>query len=595
MMKCVNSDMPKFAKASNARTRRYGDSLIASAALAPHVLLRFHTPDPRLRAAARGTVSAIPAISAIDRQRTLEALERERFDVAIIGGGITGAGLAHRAAASGLSVALLEAEDFASGTSSRSSKLIHGGLRYLAMGEVRLVRETALERKHVHRLAPHLAERRWMVMPMASRANLLAFRAAITLYEKLGAVERADLHHNWSPRDLEREEPLLDRSHYPYACAYREYVTDDARLVLANARVAASHGARLLNHAPATALSVDGGRATGIEAACRLSGRTVRVRARCVVNAAGPWVDAVRQLEAAEAPSTLHLSKGVHVVLPASRVPLRNLVILSAADKRMLFAIPRGQVVFIGTTDTTYPCGPRVWPGVTSKDVNYLLEPLARYLTGEPVTAADVITAWSGLRPLVTQPGKKPTETSRADEVVVGPAGVVTVAGGKLTGYRPTVARVLRTVAAELGTTLSDDPPEELPGGAFDGDLPKLAGRLVDEFSVSQTVAARLAQLYGAEAQQVAAAGLAPLAPHAPVIEGEVDWSVRNEAAARVEDVVYRRTRAALYEPEAARAIVEPVASRMAQLLGWDAARTHDEVEATRARLAADLQFGSDA
>ncbi len=537
------------------------------------------------------TLSAV--ISAIDRQSTLDALESHRFDVAVIGGGITGAGLAHRAAASGLSVALLEAEDFASGTSSRSSKLIHGGLRYLAMGEVRLVRETALERKQVHRLVPHLAERRWMVMPVSSRANLLAFRAAIALYEKLGAVERDDLHSNWSKRDLEREEPLLDRSRYPYACAYREYVTDDARLVMANARAAASHGARLLNHAPATGMLVEGGRAAGVEATCSLSGRAVRVRARCVVNAAGPWVDAVRQLENAEGPPTLHLSKGVHVVLPASRLPLRNLLILRAADKRMLFAIPRGEVVFVGTTDTTYACGPRVWPGVTREDVDYLVEPLGRYLTGDGITSADVITAWSGLRPLVAQPGKKPTETSRSDEVAVGPAGVVTVAGGKLTGYRPIVARVLQTVSEELGAKLPAEPPEELPGGAFDGDLLKLAHQLADQFALSETAGWRLAQLYGAEAPQVVTSGASPLATGAPVLAGEVDWAVRNEAAARLEDVVYRRTRAALYEPAAARTIVEPAAARMAQLLGWDERRKQEEIDATRARLAADLQFGS--
>jgi glycerol-3-phosphate dehydrogenase len=546
------------------------------------------------QAAAGGIVPTTPAISAIGRDRALEALESGRFDVIVIGGGITGAGLAHRAAASGLSVALLEAEDFASGTSSRSSKLIHGGLRYLAMGEVRLVRETALERKEVHRLAPHLAERRWMVMPLASRASLLAFRAAITLYEKLGAVERGDLHSNWSARDLEREEPLIDRARHPFACAYREYVTDDARLVLANARAAASHGALILNHAPVTRILLEGGRAVGAEATCALSGRTAHVRGRCVVNAAGPWVDAVRQLESGDARPTLHLSKGVHVVLPASRVPLRNLVILRAADKRMLFAIPRCEVVFIGTTDTTYACGPRVWPGVTREDVEYLVEPLGRYLTGAPATAADVITAWSGLRPLVAQAGKKPTETSRGDEVVVGPMGIVTVAGGKLTGYRPTVARVLRTVADQLGRSLPVEPPEELPGGAFDGDLPRLARQLVDEFAVSDAAAARLARLYGAEARLVAAAGVVPLAPEAPVVEGEIDWAVRNEAAARVEDVVYRRTRAALYEPAAARAIVEPVAARMARLLGWDARRTRDEIEGTRTRLAADLEFRSD-
>ncbi|HET6616132.1 MAG TPA: FAD-dependent oxidoreductase, partial [Dehalococcoidia bacterium] len=277
-------------------------------------------------------------------------MESQRFDVAIIGGGITGAGLARKAALSGLSVALVEAEDFASGTSSRSSKLIHGGLRYLAMGEVNLVRETALERKVIFRMAPHLAERRWMVLPVRSRASQLKFRAGITFYEKLGAVEQEDLHHSWSKRDLEQHEPALDRSEYPYACAYREYVTDDARLVIANLRAAAAHGAQLLNHAPATDIIVEGGRAVGVEATCGPGGRLFRIRAGCVVNAAGPWVDAVRRMDDAAAPTQLHLSKGVHVVLPASRVPLRNIVVMNARDRRSIFAIPQREVVYIGTT-----------------------------------------------------------------------------------------------------------------------------------------------------------------------------------------------------------------------------------------------------
>ena len=160
-------------------------------------------------------------MSTLDRDRVLHTLETGRFDVAVIGGGITGAGLARKATLAGLSVALLEADDFASGTSSRSSKLIHGGLRYLAMGDVRLVRETALERRAIFDLAPHLAERRWMVMPVRSRTALLGFRAAVTVYEKLGGIRGSDRHANWSDTELEREEPLIDRSRFPYACAYR--------------------------------------------------------------------------------------------------------------------------------------------------------------------------------------------------------------------------------------------------------------------------------------------------------------------------------------------------------------------------------------
>ncbi len=178
------------------------------------------------------------AISAAARSETIDRLERERFDCVIIGGGIAGAGVAREASLRGLSVAVVEAEDFASGTSSRSSKLIHGGLRYLAMGDIGLVRTTALERKQIFRLAPHLATPRWMVVPARSYAGLMTVRAGVTTYEKLGAVEREDLHRNWDEEDLEREEPLLDRSVYTRACAYREYLTDDAHLVLANLRSA---------------------------------------------------------------------------------------------------------------------------------------------------------------------------------------------------------------------------------------------------------------------------------------------------------------------------------------------------------------------
>jgi glycerol-3-phosphate dehydrogenase len=531
-------------------------------------------------------------ISSLDRERTLQDLESERFDVAVIGGGITGAGLAHKAAISGLSVALLEAEDFASGTSSRSSKLIHGGLRYLALGELSLVRETALERKVIFRLAPHLAERRWMVLPVRSRASLLKFRAGITLYEKLGSLDREDLHHNWSSGDLERDEPLIDRSRYPYACAFREYLTDDARLVLANLRAAAANGARVINYAPATGIPMENGRATGVDAQCTLTGRPFRVRAKCVVNAAGPWVDVVRRMEDSDAPAHLHLSKGVHVVLPASRVPLRNILLMNTPDGRSIFAIRQRDVVFIGTTDTSYEHGPQVWPEISLDDVEYLLEPLPRYLSIDPVSEKDVTAAWSGLRPLVAEPGKKPTDISRSDEVEVSRTGVVTIAGGKLTGYRPTVERALANIAGVLDRGLPDVEERSLPGGDFDGNLDRLARSLSSEFGISERVSHRLVRLYGCEAADVARLGTAPVAEQAPMIEGEIDWSVAQEGAARLEDMIYRRTRMAVYDAEATPPVIEPTARRMAELLGWDRKRTDDEIKQTRGRIAVDLCFG---
>jgi glycerol-3-phosphate dehydrogenase len=535
----------------------------------------------------------VASISARDRSAVLDRLERERFDVVVIGGGISGAGIAREAVLRGASVALLEAADFASGTSSRSSKLIHGGLRYLAMGDVALVRSTALERREIHRLAPHLAEPRFMLMPARSRASLLKFRAGLTAYEKLGAVSGDDLHRTFSGDELAAEEPLLDRERYPYACAYREYLTDDAHLVLANLRDAAARGAAVLSHAEVTAIELMAGRAAGVTARCAETSRSVRVRARSVINAAGPWVEAVRRLEEPEAPPLLHLSKGVHVVFPAEALPVRHMLVLGTDDRRSIFAIRRGGVVYLGTTDTSYAGACREWPEIEVDDVAYLLAPLSRHLAAPLPAVSDAVAAWAGVRPLVAEPGKPPTEVSRRDEIMVGPSGVVTLAGGKLTGYRPTARRTLEVAAQAAGVSLApplaQDPP--LPGGDFAGSLDALAARVASETGVARDASDRLVRFHGGETRDVVALGAAPLVPGAPVLSGEVDFAVLHEGAARVEDVIYRRIRSALYVPEARDRGVLPVAARMAALLGWDDARRQREIDAVRARLASDLAF----
>jgi glycerol-3-phosphate dehydrogenase len=541
-------------------------------------------------------MAASLAVDARAREQRMAALEAERFDLAVIGAGIGGAGIAREAARRGLRVAVVEASDFAAGTSSRSSKLIHGGLRYLAMGDVPLVRTTALERKQVRRIAPHLCEPRWMLVPARTRAGLLKFQVGLTAYEKLGAVDGNDVHRTWSQEDLEREEPSLDRVRYPWACAYREYLTDDARLVLANLRSAAGDGAVLLSHAPAVALLEEGGRAAGVEARCAHSGRSLRVRARAVVNAAGPWVDAVVRLESGGAAARLHLSKGVHVAVPAERLPVRHLAILQTEDRRSIFAVPRGGCVYLGTTDTSYEGRPVEWPPLAREDVEYLLAPANRDFTVVPLRASDVVAAWCGLRPLVAEPGKPAREISRKDEVWVGRAGLVTLAGGKLTGYRPMARATLERAAEVAGLRLSqagEEPP--LAGGDFGGDLDGLAASLRRaEPALGAESAARLARLYGSESLEVLRLGSEPLVPGAPLVAGEIDWAVTREGAETLLDVHYRRTRAALYDPAAREAAVAPSAARLAPLLGWGEARREDEIARTRARLAADLAFEED-
>jgi glycerol-3-phosphate dehydrogenase len=535
------------------------------------------------------------AISTLERSASLQTLARETFDLVIIGGGITGAGVAREAARHGLTVALLEAEDFASGTSSRSSKLIHGGLRYLERGEVALVRKTALERKEIYRAAPHLSEPRWMVIPTPGRTLLYSLRLAVTTYERLGAVAREETHRAWSGSTLGEEEPLLNRAAFPHALAYREYLTDDARLVLANMRSAAASGAVVLNHAPVVGLLRSGDRALGVEARCTLTGATIEVRGRVIVNAAGPWVEALQKLENPEAAPLLHLSKGIHVSIPASRLPIRNLLVLTAKDKRRIFAIRRGDVVYIGTTDETHGHGAQVWPKIELAEVEYLLEPIPRYFTCEPLTPADVIGAWAGLRPLIADPTKKdPTELSRRDELLIGPLGIISVAGGKLTGFRGMARRVLESVAERLGRTLAPDaePDEPLPGGNFDGDLDALAGRLAAGHGLGEHSSARLALLFGAEAEQVLALGAQEVVPGSGCVDGEVRFAIEHEGAATLEDVLYRRTRLPLYGLEPRQAI-EPLATRMSVVLGWDAERVNREIAQAHARIDDDLGFQS--
>jgi len=541
-------------------------------------------------------INCVTSLSPASRSGLLARLGSERFDLLIVGGGITGAGVARDAAHRGLRVALVEKDDFAAGTSSRSSKLIHGGLRYLAMGEVGMVRETARERQAVHQMAPHLAEPCWMVVPARNRASLMKFRAGISTYEKLGAVEDADRNLSWDRGALAEHEPCLRRDEFPWACAYREYLTDDARLVLAVLRDAVGAGAQVAGRLPVVDVIWEGRQVDGVVAACEVSGDRVEIRADAVVNATGPWVERLAQFEEEAATDRLHPSKGVHVVVDAARLPVRNLVIMSTPDKRSVFVLPRGDAVAIGTTDTSYEGKQLLWPEIERSDVAYLLQPLKRYLDVEPLGFDDVVAAWSGVRPLVAQQGKEATEISRKEEVWVGTGGMITVAGGKLTGFRTMAMTVLVFVAERLGRSLGSSPgPNPIPGGNLSSELDACAASVVTATGVERPLADRLVRLYGDEASQVLALGHQPILPGGRVVAGEVDWAVKVDGALTLEDLIYRRTRAAWYTPAERDDLLAPAASLMGDLLGWDEARIISEIDAVRARFASELEFKANA
>ena len=517
-----------------------------------------------------------------DRDALFDALGSEVFDLAVIGGGITGAGVARDAALRGLRVALVEARDFAAGTSSRSSKMIHGGLRYLAQGDLALVREAASERKIVEAIAPHLARRTPFVMPVRNAAAEARLRAGLWTFEKLGAVPKERHHEVWSKAELGRREPAIDTAGLSGAVVYPEYLTDDARLTLANVRSAAAAGARVVSYAAVRAFVLEGGLATAMDVVDTLPGgehRTVRVRARVIVNAAGPWVDAVRAFESPDAAPRLALARGVHLVVPRDRLPVSRVVIMSASDRRSVFAVPKGAVTYLGTTDTFHPAA-EAWPPVTPEDADYLLSAAAARFATPHLTVGDIVSAWSGVRPLVAEEGKSASDISRRDELWTGPGGVLSIAGGKLTAYRRMAERVVDQVQAALGRPVSASrtADESLPGG--DADPAALHAELLAG-GRAEDDADRLIGLYGAEVRAVVAAGAGPAA--------EAARAVLVEGALTLEDYWARRGARAWFDPDGGMDALEDAASAMAPLLGWSPARTDEEIAGCRARHETDL------
>ena len=473
-------------------------------------------------------------LDSLERNAIFSALEQNVFDLAVIGGGITGAGIARDAALRGLSVVLVEARDYASGTSSRSSKMIHGGLRYLAQGDVGLVKEAASERQILRRIAPHLAQICPFLIPTTSLAMVAKLRAGLWTFEKLGNVPDHERHEVIGVNELAAREPLMRTDRLNGAVIYPEFLTDDARLVLANIRAAQAAGAVVLNYAEAAGL-IPGGLL--VRSALPGENLDARVRAKLVVNAAGAWVDQVRALEAGEGDTRLSLSRGIHLVLHRDRLPVNSTLLLRASDKRTIFAVPRGRFTYLGTTDVFHN-GSDYWPAPERSDVDYLLRATEAALDIAPFTDSDVVSLWSGVRPLIAQPGKKANEVSRKDEIWTSPSGLISIAGGKLSAYRAMAERVVDLVVERLDVTAK-------PCATADIALP------LDE--VAEGVAA------------------------------EARRAVLHEGAVTLEDYWVRRSGRAWFDDGAGLAALEPAAGVMGDLLGWDEAGRAAQVAHCRA------------
>lgn len=389
--------------------------------------------------------------SFFNRSNCKKELQATEFDMLIIGGGITGAGIALDAASRGMKVALVEKNDFASGTSSKSTKLIHGGLRYLKQFDFWLVKEVGTERAIVHKLAPHLVIPEKMILPLIEGGTYGSWLTSIGLkvYDILASVEGDDKRKMLDKEEALEKEPLLPEGILNGAGYYAEYRTDDARLTIELMKTASQYDAQILNYVEAAEFLYEDNRVVGAKVKDVLDGEQFDIKAKYVVNAAGPWVDELRQINNSKIGKRLHLTKGVHLVVPHEKLPVQQSVYFDIPDGRMMFAIPRGRVTYFGTTDTNYQQNKdEVTTSVV--DALYLIEAVNNMFPEITLTLDDIESSWAGLRPLIHEEGKSASELSRKDEIFVSDTKLISIAGGKLTGYRKMAERIVDLVAKKM-------------------------------------------------------------------------------------------------------------------------------------------------
>jgi len=527
-------------------------------------------------------------------------------DLLVIGGGITGAGIARDAAMRGFRTALVDKGDFGSGTSGRSSRLIHGGLRYLEQGGWRLVMEASRERRTLLSIAPHLVWPRSFLFPIhaGGRLPLWKLAAGLWVYDLLALFRNVRLHRVLSKRAVLRAEPSLRSRNLKGGARYYDAQCDDMRLTLVNVRSAHEHGALVANYAAVDRLALADRRVRGAHVVDRLTQQALTVRALVVVNATGPWSDQVRGSDGL--PPLLRRTKGAHVAVPRSRLGNREAIALtSPIDGRVMFILPWGDLSYIGTTDTDSTEEPDA-VRATAADVIYLLRSANAYYPEARLQPSDVVSTWAGLRPLLrADDSASPSAVSREHRIVDSPSGLVSIVGGKLTTYRLMAAQVVDHVARRLheldgralpGRARTDLEP--LPGGAAH-DLAVLA-RDIERDGFSTEAAQHLVRTYGSEAPAVARLARSdvalrrPIVPGHPALRAELLHAIRREMAVTLSDLLIRRTH--VFYETAGHAVAE--APELLELaageLGWDAARKAVELTEYLKEVERSIAFLSD-
>ncbi|MFJ7994165.1 glycerol-3-phosphate dehydrogenase/oxidase [Peribacillus frigoritolerans] len=524
--------------------------------------------------------------SNIYREGTVETLKKEKFDVVVIGGGITGAGIALDATTRGMKVALVEMQDFAAGTSSRSTKLVHGGLRYLKQFEIKMVAEVGKEREIVYENGPHVTTPEWMLLPMHKGGTFGKFSTSIGLrvYDFLAGVKKSERRKMLSADETLKREPLVKKEGLKGGGYYVEYRTDDARLTIEVMKAAVDKGATPINYTKVDKLLYENGKVNGVQVADLLSGDAYEIYADKVINAAGPWVDSIREKDQSKQGKTLKLSKGVHVVIDQSRFPLKQALYFDTPDGRMIFAIPRAGKAYVGTTDTFYDGDPAV-PTVTSEDRAYLLRSIHYMFPEVNITDDDIESSWAGVRPLILEEGKDPSEISRKDEIWESDSGLITIAGGKLTGYR----KMAKTTVDLLAGKLAQQSNKKYPASSTKG-MPISGGDVGGSSNFSDYIKQHVQMgvdsgLAAKDAKEI----LAMYGSNAPVLfdiaknEGDggatgslpkklfvqLKYAVDHEMAATPVDFFFRRTGTLLFDIDLVQTHKHAVIDYMAGYFGW--------------------------
>ncbi|MEZ5054131.1 MAG: glycerol-3-phosphate dehydrogenase/oxidase [Chitinophagales bacterium] len=489
------------------------------------------------------------SFSARNRARYIQQLQTEKYDLLVIGGGITGAGIALDAATRGLRVALIEKSDFASGTSSRSTKLIHGGLRYLKQLEFGIVREVGQERAILYKNAPHIVIPERMLLPIVEGGSLGKYSTSLGLYvyDRLAGVESEERRNMLSKKETIQQEPLLNEKILKGGGMYVEYRSDDARLTIEVLKTAVEKGAMCINYmAFDTFILDDKNKIKGAICNDVISGNNIKIKAKKIINACGPWVDDLRKIDKSINKKRLHLTKGIHIVIGKEKLPIKQAVYFDIKDGRMMFAIPRGKKVYLGTTDTNYS-GNTNFPHAEKEDVQYLLDAANFMFPAAQLNLDDVESTWAGLRPLIHEDGKSPSDLSRKDEIFISDSNLISIAGGKLTGFRKMAERSVNVVCKQLKIEEGRQFPKcntefiKLSGGHLDKYPNDYARDLQDDFKQFYLDdVLNLVLKYGSNTQYILASAQTNF--NNDLLLAEAEYCLEYEMTNNSADFIIRRT-----------------------------------------------------